>query len=742
MPLPIPRPDTDLVRFKLVYTGVEVPIVPGVAQGLKLTREPGDNNPAGSFYYRDKLSGTPFIFTGADFKLLYAIETSNARCQTLGLLIEHRGYPGAAWEQWKGEFTCNDCTDWNATACSVKVTPRLNDPYQKLLDNWDKEYNILLTPGPRHTVTAQLGILAEGTGIEFKRIDRDDQADFVGTDGWALFWDDQSYIYQGQFAVPNFSMARDLVLFRYRQREYKLKLVVGSSPPLYEIADRSETGWTPLYPDGAAQGNNQVNVPQIDYVKEPAIAGFRPYKLTGNGGGTPFLHVAHAGDPKGPQFGLNNGAYGLYVYGKGEFLSLDCGQLPSDAGYIDADWLEVTGPDGRGANSAEACNGTGLTIREEVSKTHDRRIFWRFGSFVFSRAIPYKDALYSMLSQTVASYGGQSLLPPTSAQLSEFLTAEVNPATEDSGEDNEIPRLLISAGSDVKRYGATEPATRLLISLKQFLSDSAWWDTGWFIDPATGWLRFEHRAYLEAQKGVGAVVDLRRLEDVLLSHSYSYRVQSLPRYEDLVITNANTEDFKNVAYFAKASIDYGLGACVSTKEGSNRVTFTSSRLTGDVAAGILNGETIPDSAIFVLAPDTNGRLSTANRELSASQLLLRYWRRGRAAGTATVEGPAPQSAPNTVTGDPPPSGPPLYIQSIRPQRVQENVSGRLPRLATLAANARYTTNLGQDGQLGKAELNMGNRSVVTTIWLTVPFSATPPPEVARQFDDSFNKSFG
>jgi hypothetical protein len=44
-------------------------------------------------------------------------------------------------------------------------------------------------------------------------------------------------------------------------------------------------------------------------------------------------------------------------------------------------------------------------------------------------------------------------------------------------------------------------------------------------------------------------------------------------------------------------------------------------------------------ALFVLAPDPDGRLSLANRQLAANQL-LRYWHRGRVFASATVEGPA------------------------------------------------------------------------------------------------------
>lgn len=734
MPLPVLAPDVALLRFKIVYAGVPRLAYPLASGELKLTTEPGENQPdAGAYYYRTKFSGGTLLFTGGDFALLWAIENSTARCEPLGLLVEHRAHPGIAWadcETWTGSFTCNDCTDWNPATCSVSLSPALADPYAKLLDNWEQEFNILLTPGPRLKVSAQLASLAAGTEIEFRRIDQSEQGDYVGVQGeeWALFYVNQSYIYHDRVLgfLGSFQQSTDVVIFRYRQRGV-------ATLPSGQPRDRSDAGWVPLTADPSYRPALKV----VDYVKTPAIAGFRPYKLTGSGSGTPFLNVAQPNDP----------TTGHYFYGSGEFLSLDCGQTPASVGLLNADWVRVSGPDGYGANNAEACGGAGLTVREVIDETHDRVVYWRFGNFTFSRGFRFIDGLYFLLQQTTLAYGNTSLLPPTAEQLSTFLTAAVNPATGEQGAANELPRLQLSAGSDVKRFGFTEPATRLLISLKQFLGDSsAFWDAGWFVDEATGWLRFEDRSYVERKLAAGLEIDLRtELEEVLLSNAYSYRTPALPRYEELAITNANTEDGAHDIYFGKATIDYGQGACVNGKADSNRVIFSAARLTGDVTAAVLNGESIPDSALFVLAPDPDGRLSQANRQLAANQLLLRYWRRGRVFASATVEGPAPEAAPNTAVTVLPPYGTPLNILSVRPQRVQAGISGRLGRLATLAADNRYLTNLGSGGQLAKSELVLSGldaRKVTVTVWLTTLTSSTAPPDpYSRAFSSGFDTGY-
>ncbi len=182
---------------------------------------------------------------------------------------------------------------------------------------------------------------------------------------------------------------------------------------------------------------------------------------------------------------------------------------------------------------------------------------------------------------------------------------------------------------------------------------------------------------------------------------------------------------------------------MNQREGQNRVGYTVSRLTGDVAAGVLNGDQLPDNCLFILAPDANGNLANANRELSVSQLLYRYYTRGRAAFEATVEGPAPQTAPNTVTGALPVTGIPARILSVKPPREQVSpISGKVPTLALFAPTATYTTNLGTGGEFGKLTVNLRTRMGNTAIYLPAIGPLTAPPAAGgRQFDGSFSQSF-
>ncbi len=715
MPLPILAPDVTLWRVWLLLDG-QPPYLsdPGAAAQVKLSLEPDE----AGFFLREKLTGGPLHFSGADFRLLYAIEASTARCQLIGVLLEHRASPAVPWAQaetWRGSFRCSDAQAWNVGTCSVDVLPAPADGYQLIADNQEKEYNLLLTPTTRQTVTAKLVELAAGISLEFMRVGRDEQADYEGQDGWTLFLQNTSWIPDGSLEGVRES---NNILFRYRLRSVPM---TANGQGGYTPVDKSQSGYQVLL----TSFSNPV-AGYVDYVKAPAISGFKPYKI-----GT----YSNWNDPRNPA--------AVPLYGP-VLLLLDASKHPSDYGYTDSDYVRVTGVDGYGANNSESPGAESLNVRRYVGDEQYSGLWWRFGTFAFTRCFRLRDGLYSLLAQTLLPLpGGAALLPPSADQLGDFLTADTNLETGDSGAANEVPRLLFCAGSDMKNPGDSEAATRLLISLKALNADlRAGWQLGWFIDPATGWVRYESQAYLEQLASQAAVVDLRLLPEPLLPEKYAYRDGQTPRYEDLTISAAGTEDVNRNTYFAKASVDYGIGGCASTREGSNRVGVTVARLTGDVALAVLSGDAVPDNAVFVLAPDATGHLANANREVSATGLIFRYWRRARAAPTATVEGPAPLTAPNTVTQVLPVSGPALPILSVRPSRQQEGASGRLARLATLATPGnRFTTNLGVNGVLGKAELTLGSRIYTATVYLGAP-ALTEPPVPRRQFDDSFDKSFG
>lgn len=706
----LPPTDTALLRFALLVATVAVPATPRAA-GLTLTREPGeDPTGAGAFYYRDKISG-PLAFTGDDYALLRAIEDSTDRCQAIGLLLDTRPYPGAAWTRaYTGTFTCAEC-EWDKPPCTVSVTPTTGDGYQPLLDAWDVEYNLLATPGVRVGVDATLQTLGSSRlFVEFKRVDAGTEGDLPPDERWGEFLRNTSHINSnsGLSGTNN----HDVFLFRYRLRAVPLIFSGG----VYTVPDYSAGNWQVL------PGSQDSVAHTVDLVKTPDIGAFRPYSIRTQSDWTTEDNFMD--QPSRNRYGL-------------QLLLLPCDKAPADYGFVNADYLKITGSGGgQSLGGIQSDDHPGcLNVRVRLETDRLRSIWWRFGTFHLSRCFRLRDGIYELLRATAS--GPQhpngtytpdprllALLPPSADLLGDFLTNPTNLATGETGAANELPRLLLSAGSDVKRYGASEPATRLLLSLKTLLTDlAALYDCGWFIDPATGWLRIEHRAYLETQQAAGAVLDLRTQPGALLPKGYTYRTQQLPRYEELRIASGQTLDPAGND-FGQAAIDYGPGGCTLARAGQNRVTRSTSRLTGDVTAAVLSGDTLPDSAVVLLAAGAAGRLVAANRPCSATSLLLRYHRYGRAAAVGTV---------GTTQAT---------IASVRRPRVQEGQRVGACSLSAFAATTRYTGSLGPGGQLAKASLALDGAGVTLSLWVPVPASTTPPPTpTGRQFSDQFSDQF-
>lgn len=667
------------VRFTILALGEGVAVLPSSSGGVKLTREFTDEQ----FYGRDKLSA--LTFGGPDdpeaWRILYGLDNSQDRCQPLYLLVETRPFGGEWKPIFRGQFTLSECT-FNVAECTVEVTATPDDGYREILENWDKPFNVLAyaTESNRRPVKAQLKELSAGVQLRWKRIDKDAESDEVGVDGWTKFLTDKAW-------VPNVGNNRTILLFRYLLEGVPMVEVPGTTE--FTPVDKSQQGYEPLF----ETQDFTTTPPTISYVKAPEISGF-------------------------PRGGYVIGTYSDWSRKYGDqLLLLDCNQVPSNpAGYV-----QVTGSGG--VNNAPECP-TCLNARRRKNEPNCKSLWWRFGQFNFTRGFPLLDAIYGLLQATTAGTSASSVLPPNSQQLSEFFTLPVNPATGATGASNEIPGLLLSAASDVKRYGASEPATRVMVSLKTILDDLyALYDVGWFIDPATGWFRLEHRTWRETGPAT-TLLNLTKEASAILPAVYKYRTESLPRAEELTIASALTEELSTGVFFGQSQIDYS-GSCVNSREGQNKSTRSASRLTGDVAGMVLSGDALPDSALVLLAPDPTGVLTDGNRKVAASELLKRYHRRGRVRLNGMV---GKLEVP---------------MLSLKPGKVQEGISYTACSLDGLDVGTRLTTNLGADAQLQKVELTLHTGTVTLSVLLPTPDTANPGPVVRRRaHNNAFNLAHG
>ncbi|KAA9333412.1 hypothetical protein F0P96_10610 [Hymenobacter busanensis] len=691
-------------RFFLTVRGRTVPAAPVLEQVL--TREPGSDDAA---YFRDKL-GSEWSFTGDDFALLYALENSKDRCEEIGIRMEVPLVASGFATVYRGVFTCTEVS-WDLDRCTATVSPTADDGYRLLLEAWEKEVNLLSAPGfngtgaALQTITANIRNLVgssdplqqTGFKVAFKRTDDTAVNDELGVDGWAEFLRNKSYISAPLTGGPvTASGTRDhtVILFRYELHNVALTLEPLSGE--YIVPDKSAAGWQFFNRD------DSVSPPVASYVKTPEISGFKPYLI-----GT-YNDWKHFGNGSRPKYG-------------NDLLLLPCGQKPSDYQFSNSDYLEVTGPEGahNGSQLGDSCWPC-LNTRRVTTQPNCTSLWWRFGAFRFTRCLPLVDALHHVLQQTAPQ-----LTPPSPAQLSTFLVSALNPATGASGIYNEVPRLCVAAGSDVKRYGASEPATRLLISAKTFVQDlCTLYDLRWDLDPGTGWFRLEHRSFFEARSA--NTLDLTAYPNATLPGRYKGRTQVLPAREQLAISAALSEEPATGLSFAAAEWVYD-GACVNQREGQNRSVRSVSRLTGDVAGMVLSGNALPDEAVVLLASLPSGELYEGNRKVSASELLRRYHRHGRA-------------RPQAVFG---PTGALFDMASVRPGREQDACT--VPRregLSGLDATARLVTNLSAQAELGKAtwDLSTGKVTVVPLLPALASTAEGPLP-AERQFNDSFSDQF-
>ncbi|MDZ7876097.1 MAG: hypothetical protein U5L45_00425 [Saprospiraceae bacterium] len=96
-------------------------------------------------------------FRGADFNLLYAIETDVNNCQDIALDIQK--LCGSIYSSvFKGNISLKDCV-WNVGECEVLVKVKPNDVHYCLLDTWKTEKNIFELAPSNSTVGYQIGVI-------------------------------------------------------------------------------------------------------------------------------------------------------------------------------------------------------------------------------------------------------------------------------------------------------------------------------------------------------------------------------------------------------------------------------------------------------------------------------------------------------------------------------------------------------------------------------------------------------
>ncbi|UOR06945.1 hypothetical protein MUN82_07540 [Hymenobacter aerilatus] len=246
------------------------------------------------------------------------------------------------------------------------------------------------------------------------------------------------------------------------------------------------------------------------------------------------------------------------------------------------------------------------------------------------------------------------------------------------------------------------------MTLKELLTDIATcYDAGWFVDEQTGYLRLEHRAWLEARD----IAPLDISEKGYLK--YSYAREQMPRVERLQVVHASTGDV--AIDFQEGGIQYG-GNCVNQTEGQNESIRMASLIMGDIRGLLLNGDSLPNTSLCLLvatplqAGELTQQVEAGNRAVAASELLKRYHRRGRVIASGVLL----------------PSKQYVHFDSVRPT-IQLEKASTCVSLQEITLRRLLTTVYGLNGRLQRAEedLATGMTAVIACHTISEPTSSMP-----------------
>lgn len=133
-----------------------------------------------------------------DYAYLMAINSSRVARYEKHIIVFEVKLSGVWREKWRGEFTGNDMDPINECDCTVTMKPKVLDDYSCILDNYDKEFNII-EAGPVQTVKAPRFL-----PYEFQHC-RPAANCVPGGEGWAEFFentdDDDVRVYWREYRI-------------------------------------------------------------------------------------------------------------------------------------------------------------------------------------------------------------------------------------------------------------------------------------------------------------------------------------------------------------------------------------------------------------------------------------------------------------------------------------------------------------------------------------------------------------
>ncbi|HSW80324.1 MAG TPA: hypothetical protein VLG47_06110 [Candidatus Saccharimonadales bacterium] len=151
------------------------------------------------------------------------------------------------------------------------------------------------------------------------------------------------------------------------------------------------------------------------------------------------------------------------------------------------------------------------------------------GSNLYPRGFYFNAAILFLIKQTFKGTPAEVYSNITTAQMSDFLTLPTNPA---NGKTNYLPQVIMMHISDAKRPGASEPAWRGNVTLRDLLTNlKLLYNAYWYIDEDNRF-RIEHISYFKnfSYTPPGVTIDLteeRFAEKMVGKNNYEYAADEL-----------------------------------------------------------------------------------------------------------------------------------------------------------------------------------------------------------------------
>lgn len=537
----------------------------------------------GQLFFRRKYDGK-LSFRGYDYNYIKDRYDLGNYCDIYELLIEKYDKNTSAYiVDWMGYFSMTD-GDFDFERCRYSVNPTIQDKYTCILNNWETEFNILTQS--KKAISSKVNSI-----IEFILITEETGWKSVGdvlNQGKNLTEFQCIYIYDDpDNNLFYYLFAREAIIFS------KYATLVGAN---WKDVN-SETNQGSPYPDPA---NNAYDLNyEIKNYLDPVDQMNKYARRIFDSKSAPA-----AGDIL-----INNDSLGIAL------------------------GISITRPDPNIYNyygfSQDDRYYWGLVSLKDI---YVKKAYYNF--LLFTQSVNYINCV--SLNDTIGFLANSNCSDLSTSIISEFLSNATNPVTGVASKTN---HLYIIQKSDAKRPGASQQATKGIITFKDLMTGlynmaQLWW----FIDDDNK-INIVHQSEISTSVGIDITQSPYNLTSVH-KKMIEFDKGLLYRYEKWTFMEAKNVDFVG------DQIEYD-EQCTIKETVSKTKKYDTNNITFDLAHVQTDQDNVSDDGFVIVATDNtevinevgliSGELQL-NGHLCLANLHYNYWRHSRILATGLMNG--------------------------------------------------------------------------------------------------------